>query len=169
MTETTTRALQPGDQLHVLAGGLLLFGEALKRGDVLTLRADHFERSRNRDGVSWLDDLSEAAQRTRWGSVKLGLGPWPEALPTWLEHGDPTWQEQYQRARAEAYRQPTAEQRDAALREVQRAYGGPPTTSRTLSAPASSPQQRAAEEQRARLDAQGLQVRNSYSPQRREV
>lgn len=164
MTETTTALpLRAGDQLHVLAGGLLLWGEALRRGDVLTVTQEQIDRS------PWTADLSEAAQLARWGTVRLGIGPWPEGLPLWGEVGDPVWTEARERARQEAYRQPTAEQRDAALREVQRIYGPAAPTSRTLSAPASSPQQRAAEEQRRRLDAQGVQVRNSYAPERRSV
>ncbi len=127
------------------------------------------ERSRDLRGNSWLEDLSEEAQLQRWGAVKLGIGPWPDGLPAWVEVGDPTWVEQYAAARAVAYARPTQAERDEALRELRQRFGAPPTTSRTIAAPTSSPEQRAAAEQRARLDAEGPRARSVYAPQRREV
>jgi hypothetical protein len=154
--------------LHVLSGGLLLFGEARKRGDVLTVTQRDIDAQRDREGRSWCDDLSEAAQLDRWGSIRLGLGPWPEDLAVWTEVGDPVWVEHRERARREAYSQPTAEARDAAVREVRRIYGEAPSTSRTLNAATSSPEIRTAEEQRRRLDAAGPRQVTRYAPPRRE-
>lgn len=168
-TETETIQPQPGDVLHILAGGLMLFGQAYRRGDTLVLQPDHFERSRDRHGDSWLSDLSEEAQVSRWGAVKLGIGRFPSDLPTWSVVGDPVWVEQYAAARAAAYAQPSQTGRDDALRELRQRFGAPPTTSRTVKVMDSSPEQRAAAEQRARLDAEGVKARSVYGPPRREV
>ena len=152
-----------GDVLHVNVSGFMVFGNVYARGQEIRLDADKIAASLGRDGASWIDrELARPDGR-------VGLGPWPEGQATYDAVGDPTWHEQYARARAEAYAHPTAEERDAALREIRRIYGDGLTTSRTIGGPSNPAEQRAAQEQRLRLDAEGVRSRSSYSPQRRSV
>ena len=57
----------PGDMLHVLAGA------AWRKGSEFRLTAEDVEGTRDRNGDSWLDDLSETAQLARWGEVRIRL------------------------------------------------------------------------------------------------
>ena len=75
MTTTDNEPIkaEAGMVLHVLAGGVLCFGGAFRRGDVIRLSEEDVEGTRDRNGDSWLDDLSETAQLARWGEVRIRL------------------------------------------------------------------------------------------------
>lgn len=166
MTKTTSDPIpvSVGDVLHVLCGGLLAFGLALKRGDVITVTGEMVQSTIDRNGDSWCSDLSEAGQLARWGDVRFGLGAWPQDLMPWLP-GSPEAFEAREEARKRAHRLEDPHERAEALAEVQRVFGSAPT-SRTLNS-AADPSARLAQDQRDRLDAGGLRVRSNYSPTER--
>lgn len=58
-------------------------GRVYPRGTVLTVSDDWITASRDRNGDSYLDDLSPEAQTARWGSVKFVLGDQREAVQWW--------------------------------------------------------------------------------------
>ena len=132
MTDHERTPARPGDTLHVLSGGVLAFGVALRRGDTIKLTAGMVESTLTVDGHSWLDDISTEGQTRRWGEVRFGIGPWPQDLPKWLKPGDATWLDAYNDARQDAYNMPTAAARDAALAELRTKFGDALQTSRTL-------------------------------------
>lgn len=131
MSTKTAKPLKAGDQIHVLAGGVLFFGEALRRGDSITVTQRQIDEQRDTVGNSWADDLSEAAQLNRWGEVRLGFGPWPADLHTWL-HGSPEWQEERESARQRAWRIESPTERAAARAKVEEEFGAAPSTSKTI-------------------------------------
>ncbi len=132
MTDHQPVPAKPRDVLHVLSGGVLAFGIALRRGDTIQLSAAMVASTMNAEGHSWLDDISEAGQVKRWGEVRFGLGPWPEGLHKWLAPHDAVWLDEFNSAREDALRQPTEAQRHAALAEVKARFGDAPQSSRTL-------------------------------------
>ncbi len=181
MTDTTTETTasenpyaRPAEQFHWLVSGVIwhpkapnMFAgtsEISQRGQVVTITAEMLGAS------GWLTKYlgDDDAQLRKWGEVRIRPGAWPSGEPTWTP-GTPEHAEAREAARRAAHAQPTAEARDAALREVQAIYGGMPTTSRTLNASTTSPEQRAAEEQRRRMDAAGPRQTTRYSPSERGV
>ena len=154
----------PGEILHVLAGGILAFGIAWRRGDTFTLTPEMVASTVDLAGHTWLDDLSEAAQVRRWGAPRFGIGPWPEDLHSWLP-GTRDQAEARETARLAAHRLEDPRERMHALREVERTYGSQSTSKTINSAP--DPSARLAQGQRDRLDAGGVRVRSSYAPGRR--
>lgn len=165
-TDHETIPAKPGDLLHILAGGILVFGNAYRRGDVIELTAEMIASTIDLNGNSWLDDLSESAQIRRWGQPRVGLGVFPPEMHPWLP-GTRDWAEARELARRAAHRLEDPRERVAALREVERTYGSP-TTSKTLNA-AADPSARLADDQRARLDAEGVRSRSKYAPPVRMV
>ena len=164
MTDHAPIPAKPGDLIHILAGGLLCFGGAYKRGDVIRLTADDIEGTRDRLGDSWCDDLSDSAQIRRWGEPRFGIGPWPEDLMPWLP-GSPEAFEAREEARARAHRLEDPQARAEAVAEVARRFG-PAPTSRTLNR-AEDPSVRAERAQRVRLDKGGVRSKSNYSPTER--
>lgn len=158
ITATPERKLQAGDEIHFLRA-VLAWGEAFHRGASLVLTSDHIARTIDREGRSWLDAVDTDGAR-------IGRGPWPAGEPTWV-HGDPDWAEQREAARRRAWSIIDPTDRAAARQAVEAEYGPSAPTSRTLGAPTSSPDQRAAAEQRARLDAGGVRAASNYAPGRR--
>ena len=155
-----------GDLLHILAGGILVFGNAYRRGDVIELTDEMIASTIDMNGNSWLDDISESAQTRRWGQPRFGIGPWPEDLHPWLP-GTRDLADARELARKAAHQLLDPRERVAALREVERTYGSP-TTSKTLNA-APDPSARIAQAQRDRLDAEGVRSRSKYAPPVRMV
>lgn len=161
MTDTTTEArpLQPGEVLHVLSErGALIAGEAYRRGDTFALTAQQIENTRGRDGGSWTDDISPAGQVGRWGSVRFGIGPWPEGEPKVLP-GSVLHEIERQRAREAAYALPTEQLRADALRAVAASYGRATVTSTTVGGPSDPALIRAAAEERAKRLAEAASAR----------
>ena len=66
-----------------------------------------------------------------FGDVMFAPGPWPEDLLPW-EPGAPDWLAAYERENAEAHALPTRAERTAALKRVEKRFGGVPPTSRTM-------------------------------------
>ena len=166
MTTTDAIPVGPGDTIHVLAGGILAFGIAWRRGDTFTLTPEMVASTVDLAGHTWLDDLSENAQVRRWGAPRFGLGVFPPEMHPWLP-GTRDWAEARETARRAAHQLLDPRERVAALREVERTYGSP-TTSKTLNA-APDPSARLADDQRARLDAEGVRSRSKYAPPVRMV
>jgi hypothetical protein len=127
MTTDQARPVSVGDTLHVLAGGVLVFGNAWKRGDAFTLTPRMVESTLDINGDSWLDDLSEAGQLSRWGSVKFGLGPFPADLHPWIP-GSRDEAEAMELARKAAWRLDDPRERAEALAELDRVFGHPETS-----------------------------------------
>ena len=160
ITTTPEGKLSAGDWIS-FRQAVTAWGHVWPRGSSVQLTPDHIARTINRDGASWLDAVDTEGAR-------IGRGQWPATEPRWT-FGDPDWQEQREAARKRAWAILDPTERAAAREAVEREYGPAPSTSSTLSAPTSSPQERAAAEQRARLDAGGVRSRSDYSPSRREV
>jgi hypothetical protein len=151
----------PGDVLHCL-GSVLVFGNAWKRGDTFTLSREMVQATVDLNGDTWLDDLSESAQVRRWGEPRIGVGPWPEdLLHPWVP-GSRDEAEARELARKRAHRLDDPEAKRQALAEVQRVFGAAPT-SQTLNK-AANPSARLADDQRARLDAEGVRSSSKYAP-----
>lgn len=133
---TKSNGAKAGAKIHFL-DATTTFGFVFNRGDEIVLTADNIEMATDKNGVSWLDDLSEDAQVARWGRVRIGLGPWPESAAKWF-YGDPEWAELREQARKRAWRA-FPEDRAAALAAVEEEFGPAPSTSKTLNrAPAKS-------------------------------
>jgi len=129
----TAHPLKAGETIHVLAGGLLIFGWAYKRGDEITVTQKQLDGTRDRNDNSWADDISETAQLDRWNEQRIGIGAWPEGLGKWT-YGAPDWQEQREAARKRAWAILHPEERAAALHAVEQEFGKAPVTSVTLNA-----------------------------------
>lgn len=140
ITTTPERKLQEGDTIYFLRA-VTGWGDIRHRGYERRLTAADIAATINREGVSWLDEIDAEGAR-------IGRGPWPTGEPTWT-YGGPDWEEAREGARRRAW--VILDPAGAAARQaVEDVYGPAPSTSNTLSAPNSSPEQRAAEEQRSR-------------------
>lgn len=88
---TTKKTVKPGDRLTLLSALTLptsdLSGDVFPRGFVVTVTSDLIERTKDRNGASWLDDLSDEAQIARWQEVKIVLGDQSETV-LWWNGGD---------------------------------------------------------------------------------
>ncbi|KZE41587.1 hypothetical protein [Microbacterium sp. T32] len=161
--EDAPRVLVPGETFHALADGLTIGRSSepwstlpaiiTRRGETYTADEQMIAAAVNRRGEpGWTATVhDEAAQLRRWGRVYLAPGPAPEGMEAWTP-GSPEWSIARERARADAHAQPTADERAAALAEVQRRFGDAPVTSVTLNA-APNPSIQAAAEQADRLAA----------------
>jgi len=140
MTTTNPHA-RPAEQFHWLVSGVVYrirpatgFGtsEISSRGQTVTITAEMLHE------FPALELLGDAdAQIERWGEIRFAPGSWPEGLPAWTP-GTREEADAYDAARREAWAQISPQDRDDALREVQRVWGNGPATSRTLNkAPAS--------------------------------
>ncbi len=67
--------------LHVLETGITVFGRVWYSGQELTIPIDGeaYKSTFDRNGDSWLTDISPSAQIKRWGKQRFGVGPWPYA------------------------------------------------------------------------------------------
>lgn len=65
--------------IHILRSGVTAFGRVWHVGQeiVLSKSGTAYEGTKNRNGVSWLDDLSPATQIKKWKKQRFGIGPWP--------------------------------------------------------------------------------------------
>lgn len=63
---------------HMLVDGITFAGRVWYAGQTVRFPAGGraYEESKDRNGNSWLDDLSDKAQLKRFGRVVLKLGPW---------------------------------------------------------------------------------------------
>lgn len=130
--ETTATKPQLGDVIHVVDGAVTFAGDVHTRGAEIVLQQWHFDLATNRHGDCWLDDLSDAAQKVRWGRIRFGLGPWPVGedglpLPTW-EYGSVEWEQARQRASAIAWAEADPTIRQGMLAEIDRRFGPMPTS-----------------------------------------
>ena len=166
MTTDNPIPAKPGDTIHVLCGGILAFGLALRRGHSLTLTGEQVASTIDLNGNSWLDDVSDAGQLARWGDIRFGFGPFPADLLPWVP-GSRDHTEARERARKAAHRLDDPQARAEALAEVARKFGAAPTSRTTNEAP--NPSARIADDQRRRLDAAGVRVSSKYAPTEREV
>lgn len=128
MTLTKTATPDPdryeGVVIHFLKAGSVVLGlgpgapgAIFERGSELTLTHDIIEANRDRLGSSWIEvELAKGDD-----SERIGLGPWPESVPTW-EWGSAEHEMRRKQALAEAFSQPL-DKRDAAVAEVRRIYG----------------------------------------------
>lgn len=167
-SETSTEAdysttplgkLKAGDYVS-FTDAAMTWGEVWPRGASVQLTPDLIRRTVGTDGRSWLDDVDDDGAR-------IQRGRWPSGAASW-RYGDPEWQEAREAARRRAWAILDPAERAAAREAVEREYGPAPSTTKTLNS-APDPAARAASEQRQRLDGQGLQVRSSYAPNRREA
>lgn len=159
-TNTPGGKLREGDWVH-FTRTISAWGDLWLRGSSVQLSADHIARTIDTTGRSWLDEIDTEGAR-------IGRGEWPAGEPTWV-FGDPDWAEQREAARRRAWAILDPAERAAAREAVEREYGPAPSTSNTIANLTTSPEQRAAAEQRARLDAEGVRSRSNYSPNEREV
>lgn len=62
---------------HVVQDGFTAFGRVWLRGQELRLTPKHYEETKDRHGVSWVDTLlnDQNAQYDRWGTVYIAPGP----------------------------------------------------------------------------------------------
>jgi hypothetical protein len=151
-----------GDILHVNVAGFTALGRVFRRGEEFTLSADDIASTLDTNGESWIDN--ELARP----DGRVAAGPWPEGQPNWT-FGSPDWAEAREIARQAAWAEGDPAERARKRAEVELQFGAAPSTSRTIAAPLSSPQERAADEQRRRMDAEGVRVKTTYSPSRRGV
>jgi len=68
------------DGLTVPTGGMFTGGRVLARGDEITVTPELIDLTKDRNGDSWAADLSEDAQRARWGVVRFAPGPLADDL-----------------------------------------------------------------------------------------
>lgn len=91
MTKTTDAA-KAGDTLTLLASMTLptggLEGAVYHRGYVFQVTPELLELSKDRNGASFLDDLSEEAQVARWDEVKIARGDQSESVTWWNAPND---------------------------------------------------------------------------------
>lgn len=158
ITTTPEGKLHEGDAIHFLRA-VTGWGDIRQRGYERRLSAADIAATINREGASWLDEIDTDGAR-------IGRGSWPAGEPTWT-YGSPDWQEQREAARKRAWAVMDPDERAAARKAVELEYGPAAPTSNTLSAPTSSPEQRAADEQRRRLDSGGVRQASNYAPGRR--
>lgn len=131
--------VKAGDTLHgLIPEAHLIGGYALARGDEMMVTAQLLADSKDRNGDSAMDDLSESAQVRRWGQVRLGIGPWPRdeqgnKKPSWLP-GDPVWAQEREKARRLAWAEVDPAIRQQKLARVREIYGDAATSSKTLNA-----------------------------------
>ncbi|WP_295844880.1 hypothetical protein [uncultured Microbacterium sp.] len=125
----------PGEQAHVLVPmSIDVSTEAfphsivLERGKVFTISSAALDRARNRlgepTGIALAAD--EAAQLRVWGEIRLRMGLPGDEFQAWTRPGSSEWG----KARAEAIEAAyvlRGNERAAALAEVNRIYGGPPS------------------------------------------
>jgi hypothetical protein len=163
-TDNEPRPAQVGDTIHVLCGGVLVLGLALRRGHSLVLTEEDIAGTRDRLGDSWCDDLSDAGQLARWGDIRFGFGPFPADLLPYVP-GSRDHTEARERARKSAHRLADPQAKAEALAEVTRRFGDAPTST-TINA-AADPSASRADEQRRRLDAEGVRSRSTYVPTER--
>jgi hypothetical protein len=138
MNTSLRSPVKPGDSIHFLAamtvpvrGGIAPEGAALARGSVLTVTSAIVEAGRDRNGNSWLDLVDDVdGQAARWGQKMFARGPWPDGAEPWTP-GAPDWFEAREQARRAAWAIVNPDERQAALRNVERRYGAAPTTSTT--------------------------------------
>ena len=159
--EATPQGLvHAGDVLHCRVSGTTMFGRSWSRGESFRVDAADIAHSINKHGESFLDrELAKGVDG------KLGLGEWPADAPTWTP-GSVEHVEAKEAARKAAWAEPNPAVRLAALKRVEEEFGSTGSTSRTISAAATDPQERRAAEQRARLDADGPRAVSRYSPTR---
>lgn len=151
----------PGDQIHAKVTGVTFAtgrgftsaSHVTTAGETYTITQQLLEASRDAGGRSWLRHLvSDEAQVRRWGAVRFGIGPAPEGMTP--EPGTAEHREAREQARREAWAQPTAQARTAALAAVESRFGPAPISSTTIST-TPDPSIAAAAAQRARLDNSG--------------
>jgi hypothetical protein len=126
-----------------------------RRGESYILTEEMLKASKNRFGqVGWPAVVADPdGQIRKWGRQYLAPGPAPAGLESWV-HGSTEWREARERARREAWAQPSDAERAYALAEVQRRFGDAPVTSSTLnSAPNASIAEAAAQQERLRARA----------------
>ena len=134
---TTDNALRPGDRFTLLGSLTLPTGgfsaQVFHRGKVVTVTDDLIERTKNRHGVSWLDDISEEAQMARWGKLLIAVGDQSGNVLWWNAEGDEASRNLARQLAREAVKADFAEKDTpgviAALREVDKQYGRGPATS----------------------------------------
>lgn len=173
MTETTTNPLaRPAESFHWLVSGIIWHAKAAnlfagtsaisERGQTVTITAEMLDAS------PWIARYlgNDEAQIARWGEVRIAPGAFPSDVLRWTP-GSVEHAEAREGARRRAWAILDPAERAAAREAVERDYGPAAPTSRTLSAPTSSPEQRAANEQRRRLDAGGVHAVSNNAPGRR--
>lgn len=64
--------------IHILRDGATFAGRVWYLGQTVRFPrgGSAYEETRDRNGVSWLDDLSDEAQIRRYGKLLFGVGPW---------------------------------------------------------------------------------------------
>lgn len=100
----------------------------LARGDRFKITAGALDRARNRLG-DWCGvalAADEAAQLRAWGQVRFHIGDLPDNFETWTRPGSAEWGRDRARAIDDAYAL-RGDERAAALAEVNRRFGPPPS------------------------------------------
>ena len=131
---TTSKKLQPGDQLHWLRDGLTYSvsdgwhtGEVSRRGQTITVTSEMLSSNADRDGASFFDLIDDPdAQIKKLGSVFFGRGEFPATESVYLR-GTPEWERAREAARVAAHAIPDESARGKAVRAVQVDFGPAPT------------------------------------------
>lgn len=140
---TTDNSLKPGDRFTLLASMTLPTGgfsaEVYHRGRVFTVTENLIERTRDRHGKTWLSDISDEAQIQRWGKVLIAEGDQSADVLWWNAEGDEASRSLARQLARERTKADFAETGGpgyaAALREVDRQFGGHGLTSRSTPTP----------------------------------
>lgn len=111
--------------IYAIDSGLTVAGYVLRRGESITLNAAQIEDTKDRNGVSWLDQTDED-QIANYGSVRYGHGEPPADLHAWQD--DILAREGARNAeREDALRIVERTTRAARLAEIDEKYGRPST------------------------------------------
>lgn len=134
-TEPSVKLPTPGETVTVLvpmtidvSGEAFPFSVVLERGKTFVVTSSALDRARDRfgnpTGIALAAD--EAAQLRKWGEVRLRVGTPGDDFQPWRHPGSAEWG----RARSEAIERAyvlRGDERAAALAEVNRVFGGPPS------------------------------------------
>lgn len=137
---TTTKKLEPGDQIHWLRTGLLfristsinVASEVSQRGSELVITEDLLAAGFDRNGKNSFWDLADdlPGQISRWGSPGFARGPAPADLTTYTP-GTTEEQVAFGERRTAAWAQSDPQRRAEAIAALRAEFGNP-QTSRTL-------------------------------------
>ena len=132
MTETLGKVHFLGSITIVVPAPGFSGGRVTEHGQEIDLTAELLDLNSDRNGRCLFDLVGdEDAQVRRFGKVMMRPGPWPQSELR-VEYGTQRWREQYDREHTLAWEITDPQTRAERLELLQKTYGGPPPTSRTL-------------------------------------
>ncbi len=153
----------PGDRFHVLVSGFSIHTKpnsfsssapVLDRGATVCVTHDLLDAAKDRLGnPGWPALLHDPeGQRARYGDVVIAPGPFPSDAEPWI-YGDPTWAEEREQARRNAWAVADPRERNTALAAVEARFGPAKPRNATFRFK-EHPTEKAAREQEADFAAQ---------------